>query len=85
MLTNQVARQIAEGLLSAGATADSVNEEPPLVISQIAPYPALFRAEIRRRFGVPLQQTDLDMTIDELASLIHRAPAKRSITATKQV
>jgi len=76
MLRNQVARQIAEGLLSAGATADSVNEEPPPDISEIAPCPALFRAEIRRRFGVRLQQTDLNMTIDGLASLIHRTPGK---------
>jgi len=61
MPKNQVARQIAEGLLSAGATADSVNEEPPLVIREIAPYPALFYAEIKRRLGVRLQQTDLNM------------------------
>ena len=74
MSKNQIATQIAESLLSAGARADSVNEEPPLVIREIAPYPALFLAEIRRRFGVQLQQTGLDMTIDELASLIHRTP-----------
>ena len=74
MSENQIATQIAESLLSAGARADSVNEEPLLVIREIAPYPALFRAEIRRRFGVQLQQTCLDMTIDELASLIHRTP-----------
>ena len=76
MSKNQVASQIAEGLLSAGATADSINEGPHLVIREIAPYPALFRAEIKRRFGVRLQQSDLDMTVDELALLIDQAPAK---------
>jgi hypothetical protein len=76
MSKNHVARQIAEGLLSAGATADSVKDGPALVIREIAPYPALFRAEIRRRFGVRLQQTDLDMTVDELASLIDQTPEK---------
>ena len=74
MPKNPIATQIAEGLLSAGATADSVNEVPPLVIKEIAPYPALFRAEIKRRFGVHLDQKDFDKTIDELASLI--GPAK---------
>ena len=76
MSKDQVAKQIAEGLLSAGATADSVNERPPVVIREIAPYPALFRAEIERRFGLRLSRTDLDMTIDELASRIHPIPAK---------
>jgi hypothetical protein len=66
---DQVVTQIAEGLRSAGATANSVNEGRLLVIREIAPYPALFRYEIRRLFGVQLQQTDLDMTINELASL----------------
>ena len=70
MLKELVARQIAEGLLSAGATTDSISEGPHVVIREIAPYPALFRAEIRRRFGVPIQQTDLDMTIDQLAARI---------------
>ena len=64
MSKNQVAKKIAEGLLCAGATVYPVNEEPHLVIREIAPYPALFRAEIRRRFGVQLQQTDLNMTIN---------------------
>ena len=77
MLRDQVAKEIAEGLMSAGATADSVNEEPPPLISEIAPYPALFRAEIRRRFGVRLEQKDLDKTIDELASLISPTPAQQ--------
>jgi hypothetical protein len=76
MSKDQVARQIAEGLLSAGATADSVNEEPPLVIREIAPYPSLFRAEIKRRFGLRLNRTDLDMTIHELASRIDPPQAK---------
>ena len=70
MSKNQVARQIAEGLRSAGATADSVNEGLTLVIREIVPYPSLFRAEIKRRFGVRLQETDLDKTINQLASLI---------------
>ena len=77
MPKNPIASEIAEGLLSAGATADSVNEKPPLVIKEIAPYPALFRAEIRRRFGVRLEQKDLDKTIDELASLISPTPAQQ--------
>ena len=68
MSKNQVARQIAEGLRSAGATADSANEG--LMIREIVPYPSLFRAEIRRRFGVRLQETDLDKTINQLASLM---------------
>ena len=72
MLKSQVARQIAEGLSSAGATGDSVYEAAELQISDIAPYPALFRAEIQRRFGIRLQQTDLNMTIDELALLINQ-------------
>ena len=80
MSKNQVASQIAEGLLSAGATADSISKGPHLVIREIAPYPALFRAEIVRRFGVRLQQEDLDKTIDELASLIDQTPAKLSLT-----
>ena len=50
MSTDHVVREIAEGLLSAGATADSVNERSSLAIKEIAPYPSLFRAEIRRRF-----------------------------------
>jgi hypothetical protein len=70
MLNNQVAKEIAQGLLSAGATAKSVNELPPLNIRDIAPYPGLFRAEIQRLFGIQLREADLDMTIDELASLI---------------
>jgi hypothetical protein len=70
MLKSPVVTQIAEGLLSAGATEDSVYEAAKLQISEIAPYPALFRAEIRRRFGIRLEQTDLNMTIDDLASLI---------------
>ena len=72
MSNNQIARQIAEGLRGAGATADSVNEGLPLKIREIVPYPALFRAEIRRRFGVRLQQTDMDKTINQLASLVER-------------
>ena len=76
MLKNQVARQIAEGLVFAGATVDSVNEEPALMIRQIAPYPSLFRAEIKRQFGVRLQETDLNMTIDQLASLIDQTPGR---------
>jgi hypothetical protein len=77
MSKTQVARQIAEGLLSAGATAESVNEEPAIVIREFAPYPSLFRAEIRRRLGVRLQPKDLDLTIEELASRIDKtAPAR---------
>ena len=78
MFDNQVAKQIVQGLLSAGATANSVNEVPPLDIREVAPYPALFRAEIRRLFGIRLMETDLDMTIDELASLINLNRAGRS-------
>ena len=75
MSKDQVAKQIAEGLLSAGATVDSVNERPPAVIREIAPYPALFRFEIERRFGLRLNRTDLEMTIDELALRIDPTPA----------
>jgi hypothetical protein len=78
MLKNQVVTQIVEGLRSAGATANSVNEGRHLVIREMVPYPALFRYEIRRRFGVRLEQTDVDRTIDELASLIDQAPGTKS-------
>jgi hypothetical protein len=76
MSTDNVARQIAEGLLSAGAAADSVNERSPLAIREIAPYPSLFRAEMRRRFGVRLQPTDLNKTIRELATLVDQPSVK---------
>ena len=71
MFDSQVARQIAQGLLSAGATTHSLNEVPPLEIRDIAPYPALFRLEIERLFGIRLMEKDLGMTIDELASVIN--------------
>ncbi len=70
MFENEVAKQIAEGLLSAGATVRSINEQPPLEIRYIAPYPSLFVAEIERVFGVRLTQEDLGRTIGELASFI---------------
>jgi len=70
MLNNEVVEQLAQVLLDAGATAHSMNEKPPLKIRNIAPYPGLFRAEMQRLFGIRLIETDLDMTIDELASLI---------------
>jgi hypothetical protein len=73
---DQVVTQIVEGLWSAGATANSVNEGRLLLIREMVPYPALFRYEIRRRFGVRLQQTDLDRTIGELASLIDQTPGR---------
>jgi hypothetical protein len=78
MLDNQVAKQIAQGLLDAGATAHSVNVVPPLEIRDIAPYPALFRSEIQRLFGIRLIETDFGMTIDELASVINLNRAGRS-------
>jgi hypothetical protein len=77
MSDNQIAKQIAQGLLNAGATAHSVNEVPPLDIRDIAPYPSLFRSEIQRLFGISLMETDLDMTIDELASVINLNRARR--------
>ena len=73
---DQVVTQIVEGLRSAGATANSVNEGRLRVIREMVPYPALFRYEIRRRFGVRLEQTDVDRTIDELASLIDQTPGR---------
>ena len=69
-LNNEVVEQIGQVLLDAGATAHSINEKPPLKIRNIAPYPGLFRAEMQRLFGIRLLETDLEMTIDELASLI---------------
>jgi hypothetical protein len=69
MLNKEVVEQIAQVLLDAGATAHSTNEKPPVKIRNIAPYPRLFRAEMQRLFGIRLIETDLDMTIDELASL----------------
>ena len=78
MLNNQVIEQIAQVLRDAGATAHSINEEPSLKIRNIAPYPALFRAEMQRLFGVRLGETDLDMKIDELASWINLNHAARS-------
>lgn len=78
MLNDQVIERIAQVLLDAGATAHSINEEPSLKIRNIAPYPALFRAEIERLFGIRLGETDLDMKIDELASLINPTHAARS-------
>ena len=77
MLTNQVIERIAQVLLDAGATAHSINEEPSLKIRNIAPYPALFRAEMQRLFGIRLGETDLDMKIDELALLINLNHAAR--------
>jgi hypothetical protein len=47
MFDNQIAKEIAQGFLNAGATAHSVDEVPPLEIRDIAPYPALFRSEYR--------------------------------------
>jgi hypothetical protein len=78
MLDDQVSKEIAQSLLSAGATANTVNEVPPLDIRDMAPYPALFRAEMKRLFGIRLLETDLDLTIDELASLINSDRAGRS-------
>jgi hypothetical protein len=83
MFDNQIAREIGQGLLNARATAHSLNEVPPLEIRDIAPYPALFRSEIQRLFGIRLMETDLGMTIDELASVINlnraglRSPASK--------
>jgi len=71
-------KQIVQGLLSAGATANSVNGVPALEIRDIAPYPALFRSEIRRLFGIRLMEADLDRTIDELALLINLNHAVKS-------
>ena len=76
MLDDEVAHEIAQGLLSAGATANSINEVPPPNLKDIIPYPALFRAEIQRLFGIRLMETDLDVTIDELASLINLRPGR---------
>ena len=70
-LNNEVVEQIAQVLLDAGATAHSINEKPPVKIRNIAPYPGLFRAEMQRLFGIRLIETDLYMTIDELASQIN--------------
>ena len=78
MLNNQVIEQIAQVLLDAGATAHSINQEPSLEIRNIAPYPALFRAEMERLFGIRLAETDLDMKIAELASLINLNRVARS-------
>ena len=78
MLNNQVIERIAQVSLDAGATAHSINEEPPLKIRNIAPYPALIRAEIQGLFGIRLRETDLDMRIDELASLVNLNHAARS-------
>ena len=70
MLNNEFVEQIAQVLLDAGATAHSIKENPPVKIRNIAPYPSLFRIEMERLFGIRLIETDLDMTIDELATLI---------------
>jgi hypothetical protein len=78
MLNNQVVEQISQVLLDAGATAHSINEEPSLKIRNITPYPALFRAEMQRLFGVRLGETHLDMKIDELASVINLNHVARS-------
>jgi hypothetical protein len=78
MLNNQVVERIAQILRDAGATAHSINEEPSLRIRNIAPYPALFRAEMQRLFGIRLGETDLDMKIEELASWINLNHTARS-------